>query len=279
MAPDYKESGMRRVRRDGRYGFGERVTIPVVLLALAASPPVAPPARALSGRTYVTVSGEGTNSGFVAGSRGTLVIDAPALDSAARDLASRIRAAGGARPWFLARTRPAPPSPGDDVLRRAGASPASAGPLDLGGSTVSFEVARVHPGGDTITFVAPDDVVFAGELVEKNAVPDLSGSDTRGWARLLDGFLERHPAAHFVGARGEPLRALDVRYLRDYVAGLRLAVEQARGKGESLEALAERLLPLQRARVGHWTGFDARARRNIEAVEREISGPASPPRP
>ena len=269
---------MRWVRRDGRSSIGERVAMPVVLLTLAAAPSVAPPARLLSGRTYVAASPDGTNSGIVAGSRGTVVVDAPSSDLPARDLAARIRAARGGRPWFLARTRAAPPSAGDDVLRRAGASPASAGPLDLGGSTVSFELVRVHPAGDTIVFVAPDDVVFAGDLVEKNTVPDLSGCDARAWAQVLDEFLERHPAAYFVGARGEPLRALDVRYLRDYIAGLRLAVEQARGKRESPEALAERLLTLQRARVGHWTGFDARARKNIEAVEREINGPVSPPR-
>jgi hypothetical protein len=246
------------------------------LLAAAGTPGVS--VSKLSARVYLASVRDAGNSGFVAGSSRGLVVDPPPDDARARELLREVRRVAGQAPLWIVRTRAGGRSPGEAVFRKAGGSPAPArGVLDLGGTAAEISVVRVHPAGDTIVSIAPDGIVFAGGLVGKDAVPDLAGADTRAWTVLLDDFLDRHPAAVFVGSRGEPAHALDVRYLRDYVGGLRLAVEQGLSRGESESSLVDRLLAVQRARFGHWKDFETRGRGNIEAVVREVSGTAAAP--
>lgn len=233
----------------------------------------------LPGRAWAIAAPDG-NTGVVAGSSGVLLVDPPAARTTARLLLRRVRELTGHSPRWLVHTRKqASPTAGDRVLARAGAVLVGSGRIvDLGDSRVEISSVTVHPGGDSIVFSSRGDVLFAGDLFEKETVPDLTGADIEAWAITLEGFLARHPASYFVGSLGQPGRALDVRYLRDYVTGLRLAVRQAVARGDSGDPLAERVLAAQRARFGRWTGFDARARRNIEAVERELNAPEKTPR-
>jgi hypothetical protein len=291
MGCDYKDTReMRRsiVDRRARRLAALAVVGLVLVLTSALRAGVRPGSKApppftlvpVAGRAWAVVATDGDNAGFAAGLAGVLLVDPFSSAEAARSLLARIRSTAGRSPRWLVRTRgSAARTAGEGVFIRAGAAVAGPGrSLDLGDSRAEISSAPVHPGGDCLVSVAPGDVVFAGELFEKNVVPDLADADADAWVRVLDGFLADHPAGFFVGARGQPGRALDVRYLRDYLAGLRLAVAQGVSRGESEAALADRLLAVQRGRFGRWEGFETRARRNIERMIRALSAPATTPR-
>jgi cyclase len=129
-----------------------------------------------------------------------------------------------------------------------------------------------HTGGDSLVFFPAGNVVFTGDLFWKNTVPNLIDADTREWIRTLDGLLADHPASRFVPGHGEPGSALDVRFFRDYLVGLRSTVERALAEGKSGRALTEAVLPLLRKRWASWTWFDQFAEKNIEQTEQEITG-------
>ena len=129
-----------------------------------------------------------------------------------------------------------------------------------------------HTGGDSLVFFPAGNVVFTGDLFWKNTVPNLVDADTREWIRTLDGLLADHPASRFVPGHGEPGSALDVRFFRDYLVGLRSTVERALAEGKSGRALTEAVLPLLRKRWASWTWFDQFAEKNIEQTEQEFTG-------
>ncbi len=138
-----------------------------------------------------------------------------------------------------------------------------------------------HTGGDSLVFFPAGNVVFAGDLFWKDTVPNLIDADTREWIKTLDGLLADHPASRFVPGHGEAGAALDVRYFRDYLVGLRSTVERAIAEGKSGRALTEAVLPLLRKRWASWTWFDQFADKNIEQTEQELRGakkfPPTPP--
>lgn len=129
-----------------------------------------------------------------------------------------------------------------------------------------------HTGGDSLVFFPAGNVVFAGDLFWKNTVPNLVDADTRDWLKTLDGLLADHPASRFVPGHGEPGSALDVRFFRDYLFGLRSTVERALAENKSGRALTDAVLPLLRKRWASWTWFDQFAEKNIEQTEQELTG-------
>jgi glyoxylase-like metal-dependent hydrolase (beta-lactamase superfamily II) len=129
-----------------------------------------------------------------------------------------------------------------------------------------------HTGGDSLVFYPAGNVVFAGDLFWKETVPNLVDAATREWIRTLDGLLADHPASRFVPGHGEPGSALDVRYFRDYLVGLRSTVERALAENKSGKALTDQVLPLLRKRWASWTWFDQFAEKNIEQTEQEFNG-------
>ena len=129
-----------------------------------------------------------------------------------------------------------------------------------------------HTGGDSLVFFPAGNVVFAGDLFWRETVPNVIDADTREWIRMLDGLVNDHPASRFIPGHGGPGSALDVRYFRDYLVGLRSTVERALAEGKSGKALTEWVLPLLRKRWVSWTWFDQFAEKNIEQTEEEIRG-------
>jgi cyclase len=153
-----------------------------------------------------------------------------------------------------------------DVVYRDGLT------LWLGGRKVEVLTRPGHTGGDSVVFFPAGNVVFAGDLFWKETVPNLVDANTRDWIRTLEGFLADHPASRFVPGHGEVGAALDVRYFRDYLVGLRTTVERGMAEGKSGPALVEFVLPLLRKRFVSWTWFDQFAGKNIEQTEQEING-------
>ncbi len=129
-----------------------------------------------------------------------------------------------------------------------------------------------HTGGDSIVVLREAGVVFGGDLVWRNTVPNCIDADTAAWAATLDGFLADFPAAAFVPGHGDLARALDVRFFRDYVAGLRAGVERAIRDGRQGPELVEWVLAEHRKRYATWKWFDQFAQRNIELTEQEVRG-------
>jgi cyclase len=252
------------------------------------------------------------NAGFVIGSDGVLVVDAFATPEAAEELSAAIRRLTPAPVRWVVNTHyHLDHVGGDRVFSKQGAvilshenarawvrtenlkwraeikpeEKAMLAALDLPevtyqeglrlwlkDRTVEILVRPGHTGGDSLVFYAAGNVVFAGDLFWKNTVPNLVDADPREWIRTLDGLLNDHPASRFVPGHGEPGPALDVRYFRDYLVGLRSSVERALAQGKSGKALTEAVLPLLRKRWASWTWFDQFAEKNIEQTEREFNG-------
>ena len=252
------------------------------------------------------------NAGFVIGSDGVLVVDAFATQEAAQELSAVIHrltrapirwvvnthyhldhvggdavfAKQGAvilahenvRAWvrtenlkWRAEIKPEEKAmlaalPLPDVVYRDGVT------LWPGGRRIEVFTRPGHTGGDSAVFFPAGNVVFAGDLFWKETVPNLVDANTRDWIRTLEGFLDDHPASRFVPGHGEVGGALDVRYFRDYLVGLRTTVERGIAEGKSGAALVEFVLPLLRKRFVSWAWFDQFAVKNIEQTEEEENG-------
>ncbi|MCA1582322.1 MAG: MBL fold metallo-hydrolase [Acidobacteria bacterium] len=144
--------------------------------------------------------------------------------------------------------------------------------LALGGRDARALFRPGHTGGDLIVRVDGSDVVFGGDLFWNATVPNLIDADTAAWVSTLDGFTAEYPSAAYVPGHGEPGRALQVRFFRDYLAGLRQATSRAMESGLSGPSLAAAGLDALRPRYGAWTWFDQFAASNLEQTEREMRG-------
>ena len=113
-----------------------------------------------------------------------------------------------------------------------------------------------HTGGDSVVFVPSSKVVFCGDLFWRETIPNMIDASSEAWVDTLDGFLRTYPSATFVPGHGEVGKALEVRFFRDYVSGLRLGVARSVAEGKSGKDLVDSLLALQRARFGTWAWFD-----------------------
>lgn len=259
------------------------------------------------------------NAGFVIGSDAVLVVDAFATPAAAEELAAQIRKLTPLPVRWVVNTHyHFDHVGGDAVFTRGGASVVAQEnerawvrtenlkwrkeitaedremlsrlvlpdvthrdglTIWLGGRRVDVLSQPGHTGGDSAVFVPSANVLFGGDLIWKNTVPNLIDASTEPWVSTLDGFLQNHPATTFVPGHGELARALDVRYFRDYLAGLRFGVARGLAKGKSGKDLVDLLLPMQRTRYGTWKWFDDFAQRNIELTEQEIKGTKKLPKP
>jgi glyoxylase-like metal-dependent hydrolase (beta-lactamase superfamily II) len=259
------------------------------------------------------------NAGFVIGSDAVLVVDSFATPAAAEELAAEIRrlTPNPAR-WVVNTHYHLDHVGGNAVFSRAGAAVVAhenvrawirtenakfrkeITPEDremlsklvlpdlthregltiwLGDRKVEVLSRAGHTGGDSVVFVPSANVLFGGDLIWKNTIPNLIDASTEEWIDTLDGFLRSHPAATFVPGHGEVGRALDVRYFRDYLSGLRLGVARALSEGKSGKELVDALLAAQRPRFSTWKWFDTFAARNIELTAEELKGTKKLPTP
>jgi len=252
------------------------------------------------------------NAGFVAGQGGVLVVDAFATPEAAEELLSAIRRiAREPVRWVVNTHYHLDHVGGDRVFAKQGAvllaqenvrawvrtenlkwrreikpeEKAMLAALELpdvtyrdgltvwtGSKRIEVSAKPGHTGGDSVVFLPSADVLYTGDLFWKDTVPNLVDADTRAWIQTLDGFLAEHPASRFVPGHGEVGSALDVRYFRDYLVGLRGAVERAIAEGRSGRAVIETVMPTLQKRWASWTWFEQFAEKNIESVEQELRG-------
>lgn len=252
------------------------------------------------------------NAGFVVGSDGILVVDAFATEEAARDLLGEIRRRSSLPlRWMVNTHYHLDHVGGDAVFRREGAvviahenvrrwirtenlkwrkeiTPKDRSVLDalvlpdvtsssgvtlwLGDRAVRVLFRPGHTGGDLVVRVDPSDVVYGGDLFWNATVPNLIDADTAAWVSTLDGFTAEFPSAAFVPGHGEPGRALQVRFFRDYLIGVRQATARAIEAGLSGTALSASGIDILRPRYGAWNWFDQFAASNLEQTEEEMRG-------
>jgi cyclase len=263
------------------------------------------------------------NAGFVVGRDGVLVVDAFATPDAAEELLMEIRKLTKAPVRWVVNTHyHLDHVGGDRVFTKQGAvvlahdnvrawvrtenlkwrpeiKPEERAMLDSlplpdftyrdrltvwpGDGKVEIQTRPGHTGGDSVVFVPAANVLFAGDLFWRETLPNLIDADTRAWIATIDGFLADHPATRYVPGHGGVGSALDVRFFRDYLVGLRSTVEKAIAEGRSGPELTAQVLPLLRRRYASWTWFDQFAQKNIEQTEQELRGtknfaPLPPPR-
>jgi glyoxylase-like metal-dependent hydrolase (beta-lactamase superfamily II) len=152
-----------------------------------------------------------------------------------------------------------------DVTYREGVT------IDLGGRTVDVFHRAGHTGSDSLVAVPGARVLFGGDLVQRRTIPGLAFSNTEAWLATLDALLRDYPDWTFVPGHGAVAKPLDVRFFRDYLAGLRLAVTRAMKEGKSGPGLVEAVRPQLAARFGTWVGA-SELDRNITDVEKELTG-------
>ena len=260
----------------------------------------------------------GGNAGFVIGSDSVLVVDAFVSTTAADELLSEIRKKTALPvKWVVNTHYHYDHSGGDATFVRAGASvvahenerawvrtenlkfykePTAADREKVGslvlpdvthkdGLTIWLGQRRVdvlarpgHTGGDSVVVVPSTKTVFTGDLFWHATLPNLIDASTDSWITTLDGFLQSFPDSTYVPGHGEIGHALDVRYFRDYLTGLRLSVAKAMADGKSGQALVDSLLPPLKAKYGSWKWFDGFAPRNLEQTEQELKGTKKIPR-
>jgi glyoxylase-like metal-dependent hydrolase (beta-lactamase superfamily II) len=238
----------------------------------------------------------GGNSGFVIGDDAVLVIDTFASADAATlllaeiqkvtqlpvryvvnshfhfdhvggnrvfsDVGAAVVAQRNVRNWIVSENfRLAPPTPDVKAMIASVVAPAvlyeQRLDLYLGSRKIEIISLPGHTGGDSVVRIPDARVIFGGDLIWRNAIPNLMDANTMAWASTLDALVKMEPMGTFIPGHGDLADALDVLAFRDYLAALRTLVADGRAKGQFGSALVEAVTAGLRPRYGSWTAFDA----------------------
>ncbi|GAB2187495.1 MBL fold metallo-hydrolase [Roseibium sp. LAB1] len=140
--------------------------------------------------------------------------------------------------------------PGNAGVSTPSMTIASSMSIDLGGLDVRLmHLGRAHTMGDLVVWVPQSGVIFAGDLVQKAAVPYCGDAHLADWPRALDRITAFRPTALMPGrgksAVGAQAVATAVETTRDFVVTLRDAaaacVEQSLGLKDTFQAVREAL--------------------------------------
>ena len=89
--------------------------------------------------------------------------------------------------------------------------------LYLGTRRIQVRSLPGHTGGDSVVFIPDAKVVFAGDLVWRNMLPNLIDASTKPWIETLDSLVaDSAPDSAFVPGHGELGKASDVAAFREY---------------------------------------------------------------
>lgn len=144
--------------------------------------------------------------------------------------------------------------------------------LYLGTRTIRVRSLPGHTGGDSVVLIPDAKVVFAGDLLWRDLVPNLVDASTKPWIDTLDRLATSEPDATFVPGHGEVGNVKDVAAFREYLVTLRKLVSDAQAAGMSAEALADAVIPRLSDRYSRWNGFEYAARPNILETDAELRG-------
>jgi glyoxylase-like metal-dependent hydrolase (beta-lactamase superfamily II) len=153
--------------------------------------------------------------------------------------------------------------------------------LYLGSRRIDVQSYPGHTGGDSVVSVPDAHVVFCGDMLWKDHIPNLIDASTRAWVKSLDAMQEIYGPSTWVPGHGGVADAQDVQIFRKYLADLRDGVRRGQATGKSGDALVQALLPGLKSSYGKWGFFNDYAALDIVQTAQELSGtkrlPPNPP--
>jgi cyclase len=152
--------------------------------------------------------------------------------------------------------------------------------LFLGSRRISVQYYPGHTGGDSVVWISDAHVVFCGDMLWKDHVPNLIDATTRTWVESLDAMQKDYGPSTWVPGHGDVANAQDVLTFRKYLADLRAGVQREQAAGRSGDALVQALLPGLKTSYGKWGFFNDYAGLDIEQTVQELLGKKRlPPNP
>ena len=148
--------------------------------------------------------------------------------------------------------------------------------LYLGERLLEVRFIKGHTGGDSIVSVPNAHVVFCGDMLWKDHVPNLMDASTYQWIDSLDSLTKDYAGSVFVPGHGGVANSGDITTFKDYLAGLREAIRGAEGQSTDL---VDALLPALKQKYGSWGFFEDFAKDNILQTAQELSGHKRVPPP
>jgi cyclase len=144
--------------------------------------------------------------------------------------------------------------------------------LYLGSRRIDVRYYPGHTGGDSVVSIPDAHVVFGGDMLWKEHIPNLIDATTRAWVESLDAMQKDYGPSTWIPGHGGVANAQDVVIFRKYLADLRAAVHREQAAGKSGAALAKALLPGLKSSYGKWGFFNDYAAADIEQTAQEMSG-------
>jgi cyclase len=152
--------------------------------------------------------------------------------------------------------------------------------LFLGSRRVNLRYYPGHTGGDSVVWIPDAHVVFCGDMLWKQHVPNLIDASTKAWVESLDAMQKDYGPSTWVPGHGGIANAQDVLTFRKYLADLRTNVRLEAAAGKSGDALVQALLPGLKSTYGKWGFFNDYAGIGIQQTAQEMLGTKRlPPNP
>jgi cyclase len=137
-----------------------------------------------------------------------------------------------------------------------------------------------HTGGDSVVWIPDAHLVFCGDMLWKQHVPNLIDATTKAWVESLDAMQKDYGPSTWVPGHGGIATAQDVLTFRKYLADLRTNVRLEMAAGKSGDALVQALLPGLKSTYGKWGFFNDYAGLGIQQTAQEMLGTKRlPPNP
>jgi len=144
--------------------------------------------------------------------------------------------------------------------------------LYLGSRRINVGYYPGHTGGDSVVWVPDAKVVFCGDMLWKEHVPNLIDASTGAWVESLDAMRRDYGQSTWIPGHGGVATREDLQTFRAYLADLRANILRKQVAGKSGEALVQALLPDLRAKYGKWGFFMDYAALDITQTAEELKG-------
>ena len=144
--------------------------------------------------------------------------------------------------------------------------------LYLGKRRIDVRYYPGHTGGDSVVSIPDAHVVFCGDLLWKEHVPNLIDASTQAWIESLDEMQKDYGQSTWVPGHGGVANGRDVLTFRKYLADLRAGIRREQAAGKSGEALVQALLPGLKSSYGNWGFFTDYAAAGVQQTEQELLG-------
>ena len=151
--------------------------------------------------------------------------------------------------------------------------------LYLGSRRVNVRYYPGHTGGDSVVSVPDTHVVFCGDLLWKDHIPNLIDASTPAWIKTLDAIEADYGTSTWVPGHGGIAKSEEIATFKKYLVDLRATVCDQQSKGKSGDALVQTILPSLKSKYGKWGFFDELASANISDTAQELAGTKKLPAP